>query len=302
MEILYKPLGTLLQWLSTLFGGNFAAAVFFFTLLINLVMLPLTIKSQKSSANQARIKPKLEALKKKCGDDKVKYNQEMQELYQRENVSAAGGCLPMLIRLGVMLGVYEVITGPLRYLAGIDASIVNDALFAAKDAGLIATTARNEISLVTLIEKGAIELAGVDLRALQEINFGLFGLDLTETPHFAFNIFSGAFQPIWLIPITSFVTAILASLINMAMQKKTNPDAPNMAGMMLMMPIMSLVIAFSVPGAVGFYWAVSNIVSTGIQAVVQVFYSPAKIIAREQLSAVMLKNKKEQDTIKKINS
>ena len=102
MEIIYKPLGMILQWFSTLFGGNFAAAVFFFTLLINLVMLPLTIKSQKSTANQARIKPKLEALKKKCGDDKVKYNQEMQELYQRENVSAAGGCLHMIIRLVIM--------------------------------------------------------------------------------------------------------------------------------------------------------------------------------------------------------
>lgn len=302
MEILYKPLGMVLQWFSTLFGGNFAAAVFFFTLLINLVMLPLTIKSQKSTANQARIKPKLEALKKKCGDDKVKYNQEMQELYQRENVSAAGGCLPMIIRLVIMFGVYEVITGPLRYLAGIDASIVNDALFAAKDAGLIASTTRNEISLVTLIESGAIELAGVDLSALQNINFGLFGLDLTETPHFAFNIFNGAFKPIWLIPIASFVTAILSSIINMAMQKKSNPDAPNMAGMMLMMPIMSLVIAFSVPGAVGFYWAVSNLVSTGIQTVVQFFYSPAKIIAREQISSMMLKNKKEQETIKKTNA
>lgn len=302
MEILYKPLGMLLQWLSTLFSGNFAAAVFFFTLLINLVMLPLTIKSQKSTANQARIKPKLEALKKKCGDDKVKYNQEMQELYQRENVSAAGGCLPMIIRLAIMFGVYEVITSPLRYLAGVDASIISDALFAAKDAGLIATTVRNEISLVTLIESGAIELAGVDLGALPNINFSLFGLNLTETPKFAFNIFSGAFKPIWLIPIASFITAILSSVISMAMQKKINPEAPNMAGMMLMMPIMSLVIAFSVPGAVGFYWAVSNLVSTGIQTLVQLFYSPAKIIAREQLNAVITKNKKEQEIIKKSNS
>ena len=300
MEILYKPLGMVLQWLSTLFGGNFAAAVFFFTLLINLVMLPLTIKSQKSSANQARIKPKLEALKKKCGDDKVKYNQEMQELYQRENVSAAGGCLPLAIRLFVMLGVYEVITSPLRYLAGIDASIISDALAAVKDMGYAIT--RGDIQLVSLIETGAVELSGIDLSSLHSVSFGLFGLDLTETPVFNWNIFGGAFKPIWLIPIASFVTAIVSSLISMAMQKKTNPDAPNMAGMMLMMPIMSLVIAFSVPGAVGFYWAVSNLISTGIQAVVQVFYSPAKIIAREQLTAMITKNKKEQETIKKSNS
>ena len=300
MEILYKPLGMVLQWFSTLFGGNFAGAVFFFTLLINLVMLPLTIKSQKSSANQARIKPKLEALKKKCGDDKVKYNQEMQELYQRENVSTTGGCLPMIIRLVIMFGVYEVITSPLRYLAGVDASIISDALATVKDMGYAIT--RGDIQLVSLIETGAVELSGIDLSALHTVSFDLFGLDLTETPKFAFNIFSGAFQPIWLIPIASFVTSIVSSVISMAMQKKTNPDAPNMAGMMLTMPIMSLVIAFSVPGAVGFYWAVSNLISTGIQTVVQLFYSPAKIIAREQLSAMMLKDKKEKETIKKTNS
>lgn len=300
MEILYKPLGMVLQWFSTLFGGNFAGAVFFFTLLINLVMLPLTIKSQKSSANQARIKPKLEALKKKCGDDKVKYNQEMQELYQRENVSAAGGCLPMIIRLVIMFGVYEVITSPLRYLAGVDSSIISDALVAVKDLGYAIT--RGDIQLVSLIETGAVELSGIDLTTLHSISFDLFGLDLTETPKFAFNIFSGAFQPIWLIPIASFVTAILSSVISMAMQKKSNPEAPNMAGMMLMMPIMSLVIAFSVPGAVGFYWAISNLISTAIQTVVQLFYSPAKIIAREQLSAMVVKNKKEQETINKSNS
>ena len=300
MEILYKPLGMVLQWFSTLFGGNFAGAVFFFTLLINLIMLPLTIKSQKSSANQARIKPKLDALKKKCGDDKVKYNQEMQELYQRENVSATGGCLPMIIRLLIMFGVYEVITSPLRYLAGVDASIISDALATVKDMGYDIT--RGDIQLVSLIETGAVELSGIDLSALHTVSFDLFGLDLTETPKFAFNIFSGAFQPIWLIPIASFVTSIVSSVISMAMQKKTNPDAPNMAGMMLTMPIMSLVIAFSVPGAVGFYWAVSNLISTGIQTVVQLFYSPAKIIAREQLSAMMLKDKKEKETIKKTNS
>ena len=300
MEILYKPLGMVLQWFSTLFGGNFAGAVFFFTLLINLIMLPLTIKSQKSSANQARIKPKLDALKKKCGDDKVKYNQEMQELYQRENVSTTGGCLPMIIRLLIMFGVYEVITSPLRYLAGVDASIISDALATVKDMGYAIT--RGDIQLVSLIETGAVELSGIDLSSLHSVSFDLFGLDLTETPKFAFNIFSGAFQPIWLIPIASFVTSIVSSVISMAMQKKTNPDAPNMAGMMLTMPIMSLVIAFSVPGAVGFYWAVSNLISTGIQTVVQLFYSPAKIIAREQLSAMMLKDKKEKETIKKTNS
>ena len=68
-DIINKPLAWVLQNLATVFGGNFAAAVFVFTLLINLALVPLSIKSQKSSVQQTRIKPKLDDLKKRYGDD-----------------------------------------------------------------------------------------------------------------------------------------------------------------------------------------------------------------------------------------
>lgn len=86
-NIINIPFGWALEFLSSLFGGNFAAAVFFFTLLINVILIPLSIKSQKSSVQQTRIKPKLDELKKKYGDDKQKYSEAMQKLYQEENVS-----------------------------------------------------------------------------------------------------------------------------------------------------------------------------------------------------------------------
>ena len=75
-------MGYILNFLSGLVGNNFAAAVFLFTTLANLAMIPLTIKSQKSSVLLMRISPKLDEIKKRCGDDKQKYTQEMQVLYQ----------------------------------------------------------------------------------------------------------------------------------------------------------------------------------------------------------------------------
>ena len=71
-NIINIPLGWVLENLAGLFGGNFAASVFFFTLLANIVLIPLSIKSQKSSVQQTRIKPKLDDLKKRYGDDKQK--------------------------------------------------------------------------------------------------------------------------------------------------------------------------------------------------------------------------------------
>ena len=91
-NLINKPLGWVLENIAGLFGGSFAAAVFVFTLLINLVLIPLSIKSQKSSVQQTRIKPKLDELKKRYGDDKQKYSEAMQKLYQEEGVSMSGGC------------------------------------------------------------------------------------------------------------------------------------------------------------------------------------------------------------------
>ena len=82
-------------------------------------------------------------------------------------------------------------------------------------------------------------------------------------------------------------------------QKKTNPDAPRMAGMMLTMPILSLVIAFTVPGAVGLYWAASNVISGGLQLIMQIVYNPNRMIAMEQAKTIIKKNKAEAAIINK---
>ncbi|MBQ1183347.1 MAG: YidC/Oxa1 family membrane protein insertase, partial [Clostridia bacterium] len=90
MSFISEPMGWILAQLSKLFQGNFAGSVLIFTILVNIVMLPLTLKSQKSTAKQAKVKHKLDALKKKYGDDRQKYSMAMQELYNKEGISMGG--------------------------------------------------------------------------------------------------------------------------------------------------------------------------------------------------------------------
>ena len=92
MDFLLKPLGWILQQFAYLFNGSFAWSVFMFTLVVNLLMIPLSVKTQKSSVSQMRIRPKMDMLKQKYGDDKQRYSAELQKLYQQENVSMSGGC------------------------------------------------------------------------------------------------------------------------------------------------------------------------------------------------------------------
>lgn len=279
-NIINVPLGWILRFIASCFNGNFAISVFVFTLLINLAFIPLTVKSQKSAVQQTRIKPKLDELKKKYGDDKQKYNTAMQQLYQEENISMSGGCLPMIFRLVVMLSIYWLIMSPITYLMGVDKGVIETATTALQDTGVKIVQGRSELQIIGAVLSGKISSPQI-LEASKSISFNLFGINLTETPHFSFNIF-GDFQKIWIMPILAFASQILSSLLSMRMQKKTNPDAPSMAGMMLTMPLVSLFIGFSLPGGVTFYWACSSLLGGLIQVAIQKYYGPHKLLSKER--------------------
>jgi YidC/Oxa1 family membrane protein insertase len=297
------PLAWVLRFIADAFNGNFAAAVFIFTLLINIVFIPLTIKSQKSAVQQLRIKPKLDELKKKYGDDKQKYSQAMSQLYQEENVSMSGGCLPMLFRMLVLMSIYSLIMSPLTYLMNVDAGVISEAANALKEAGIeIAKNTRGQgkIQIINAVLNGTISSPEI-LEAAKNINFNLFGLNLTETPKFSFNIF-GDFQAIWLMPIFSFASQMLVSFISTKMQKKANPDAPNMTGMLLMMPLFSLYIGFLVPGGVSFYWVCSSLIGGLLQVVIQHVYGPQRLLAGERAKELAKQCDFEAGQIKKLGN
>ncbi|MBQ9768890.1 MAG: YidC/Oxa1 family membrane protein insertase [Clostridia bacterium] len=286
-DLINVPLSYILNFFSMIMGNNFAAAVFLFTLFINLALLPLTLKSQKASVGQMRIKPKLDELKKKYGDDKQRYSQEMQKLYQQENISMSGGCLPTLIRMPFLFSVYYLITQPLTYFGGVSAEKAAEIM---KTLGV-----KSQVEAVNVIQSTGNLPAGVD-SAVERLDFSFFGLNLTETPKFNIDIFNN-FQWIWLIPIMAFAAQMLTSIISLRLQKRTNPDAPSMSGMMLTMPLISLFIGFSVPGAVGFYWACSSLVGGLIQAGVQYFYGPQKMLAAERAKDIVKVYEEEQKYI-----
>ncbi len=287
MDFIYVPMGYVLRWLAQICNGNFAMAVFLFTVFVNVIILPLSIKSQKSTAKQSMLKPKLDALKQKYGDDKAKYSQAMQELYQKENVSMAGGCLPLIIRLIFMMGVYYVVLNPIRHLGGIDKDTIQEGFKALAET--VGKTTGRDIDLLPTVMAGGVK--GIPSDVLSHIDFHFLGIDLTKQPHFTFN-FSEA-ELIWIIPVLAFAAAMLTSIASLIMQKKVNPGQPNMAGMMLTMPLISLIIGFTVPGAVGFYWACSSLISGAIQILTQIWYSPAKLVARQQMDFVMKRNQAE---------
>lgn len=276
-DLINYPLSYVLRYLSNLFGGNFAASVLVFTLLANIVLLPLSIKSQKSTVQQTRIKPKLDELKKRYGDDKKKLAEAQQKLYQDEGISMSGGCLPMVFRLVFMISIYNLINRPLTYLMNIDSKVITAAQ---KFLDIKTSGTGAELKIIGRVNELTSSKFDAIRNGLKTIDFNLFGIDLTATPKFSFD-FSQA-QLIWLIPLGAFLAQIITSIISMAIQKKNNPDAPSMATMMLTMPLITLFIGFSLPGGVGFYWICSSLIGGLIQSAIQILYGPQRMLANER--------------------
>ena len=88
------------------FINNYALTIILFTILIKVVVMPLNLKSRRSTMRMASVQPKMQALQEKYKDDQEKLNQKMQELYRKEGVSPLGGCLPMIFSMVILFAMF----------------------------------------------------------------------------------------------------------------------------------------------------------------------------------------------------
>ena len=110
LTVLAYPMFVVLSFLNNLIG-NWGWTIIAFTILLKLVFFPLNQKAGKSMAHMKTLMPKMEALKARYGDDKVKLNQGMMELYKTEKVNPLGGCLPIIIQIPFFIALYWVLLG-----------------------------------------------------------------------------------------------------------------------------------------------------------------------------------------------
>lgn len=120
LEFINVPFSYVMKGCLWLTQGNYFFALFFFALIFQILLFPLAIKQQKSQVNQAKIKPKEQAIRKKYAGrtDRVtqqKMNQEIQEMYQQEGFNPLSGCLPLLIQLPLILILYAIVRSPIQY-------------------------------------------------------------------------------------------------------------------------------------------------------------------------------------------
>lgn len=297
-DILYVPFGFLFRILFS-FVENYGLALVIFSLFFRLILLPSTIKQQKSSAKMARLQPKLKRIREKYQDynpqeRQQKIQQETSELYQREGYSSMGAsCLPLLIQFPILIGLYGIIREPLTYVLDLSEAAITALTDAATSLGLTAgnAVAYAESIVISNIEKiveAAPELLtkySAEIETIRSFDFTIFGIDLGSIPGDVYSAMgiSKASILILAVPVLSGLTSLLTSAVSQIRQKKANPDMQNqqmMGCMMLMMPIWSVWLTWKFPVGMGMYWILSNLIAFFQTLIIGHIYAPRKTMAR----------------------
>ncbi len=267
-----KYLGIVIKFFNTI-TSNYLFAVILFALAIKLLLLPFGIKQQKNMISQAKLAPKEMAIRKKYAgrDDmatKQKIQQEIQELYRRENYKPATGCLMLLIQLPIMLLLYNVIMRPLEYISGFSSGLVNSITTFLGDSAAKASRSIDLIApLRNAIENsgGAVHIAETmadgsvvmhDIVAADLPNFYLLGIDLAQIPGYRWTWYL-------LIPVLVFASTLLTTWITrkfsyQSPMQNVNQN-PTMKLMNILMPLLSAFISISLPALVAVYWVANSI-------------------------------------------
>ena len=289
MTIILKPFSMLLLWLST--GLNsYALALVVFTIVLKVIFFPFNLKSKRSMIKTSALQSQVQRIQRQYAKNPQKMNEEISALYQREHASPMGGCVWTLIPLIILIAIYSVIREPMTYMMGLSAGEVDQvrtvlqtlgATFS--DGAYVQLHMTESLSRLLPDVQAALPEIGSKLTAL---NFQFLGINVANIPSWKFweGGISWNSVGLFLIPIVSAITGFFASRYSMKVSAMQNPEQANGANtamMLVVSPLLSLFIGFSMPAALSVYWVANNVFT----------------LLSEMLFSVILKKEYEQAAI-----
>ena len=278
--------GYLLELLYNLVN-NYGLAIILFTILIKIILLPLSIKQQRSLKKSSEMQEKMKVLQFKYKNNPEKLNQEVMNLYKTEKISPFSGCLTAIVQLLLLLSIFYLVRSPLTYMEKMPTEDINKYVSQLQEEGKEVSQVYPEIDLIReynwLKEKNP-EDANIEKMNLQ-MNF--LGLDLSKIPQQNMSDYT-----VYIIPALYILSSFISIRMTTAMQQKqlgknkkvklidgetgkelteevkdevkeeeNEIDAVMQTNKMMswMMPIMSISIAFIAPLGLALYWLMNNI-------------------------------------------
>lgn len=284
LRIIMWPFSQLLNILFNI-TGSYGLAIILFAVVIKLLMLYPSAKSKRNAMHMSRMNPKMQEIKKRCGNNQEKYALEIQKLYQEEHVNPMGGCLWSLLPLPILIALYGIIRRPVinfmlinqyRPKALENLEIIREKL---TELGYQITgqAAYEEISIAKGITEYLDEIQAV-VPQVFPIDFNFLGIDLTAIPTQVFGqVMSGQFSLQGLVLVMIPIVSGLLNLLLMVISQRTNVTTDDamksqQTMMMIMMPLMSVYIGFILPASLGLYWITMSVFSIVQELILQKHY------------------------------
>lgn len=285
LSIFIRPIYSIVQ--------NYGWTIIIFTILIKLVTMPFTVKSQKSMARMQQVQPLISEIQRKYANNREKMQEELMKVYDKYDVSPTGGCMPMILQLVVLMGFIDIVYRPYTYLLGIPKSVITSV--AAGMENIPANLAQNQLAMPgEVLEK----LGEMGYNTTLHLNF--LGIDLSK-------ILSQNMGDIivWILPVLAVALTILSTVISQKSAKsKQNPNAKKdeqaaqaeamTKPMLLMMPVMTAWITYSWPLGCALYWCISTVTQLMQQAFINEF------IVKKMKPIDLKKKKKKPKTVKPV--
>jgi YidC/Oxa1 family membrane protein insertase len=260
--------------------GNYGWAIILFSVLVKAIMIPISIKQQRTMKKNQKIQEEVKQIQFKYKNEPEKMNQEMMALYKREGMSPFSGCLSSIIQIVLLFSVFLLVRQPLTYMVKMDADVISkmENVITEQEEGK--KNAYAEIAVIQYVNNldnktSVSKDESFDMKEYAEqanLNMDFFGIDLSQVPKNNWKDFKVLIIPILYI-ISSFVSIRLSMNTNNKQNKekklitdgkeqeeeKYNPMDDANKTMVWMMPIMSVSIAAIAPLGLALYWLMNNI-------------------------------------------
>ena len=265
-----------------------------FTLVIKLLMLPLSIKQQKTMKKSAKLNQKMQVLQFKYKNDPEKLNQEMMKMYKEENMNPFSGCLGTILQFILLISIFYMVRCPLTYMKKLDTNKISNYEVQLQEAQKTVSAAYPEIDLIR--ESDFLKEINSDDEQVKDVdlNMNFLGLDLSKIPQQNLSDWT-----VYIIPILYIISTFVSMKITTSLQQKDKKDKigdknigktienvdinnENKGTSMVkkeeeeydvmeqtnkmmswMMPIMSVSISLVAPLGLALYWLVNNIAMIG---------------------------------------
>ena len=281
-EFFANIFGYLLQIMYNIVN-NYGVAIILFSVFVKVLLIPLSLKQQKTMKKSAELQEKVKILQFKYKNDSDKLNQEMMNLYKEEKMSPFSGCLVAIIQMLLLISVLFLVRSPLTYMQKLSGDDINRYVEQLKEDEIAVSSVYPEIDIIREFE--LLKEKNPEDQNLSKINLQMnfLGLDLSKIPQQNMSDYTVYIIPVLYI-ISSFISIRLSTSMQEKMAKQEKKSANTVVDgetgkelvvkkdenevdtvmqtnkmMSWMMPIMSISIAFVAPLGLALYWLVSNI-------------------------------------------